>query len=339
MTPISPATHDKVEFFSFLSAVAVCLLHVPWPTGSEAAMLFLGLRDTICPLALPFFFMFAGFFLARHVADVGWWRRAVERRVFSLGIPYVVWLLAFLLVMLAVCRDRSFLNGGSLVATLGLHPCRPPRLYPFWFLRCLFLFVLVSPLVVKVVRSGRGVLLMGTIYALDLVYAVLLGTHVVGPDTTRLGGLFWYGFHLDGFLYFVFGIYAALLPLAVPRARTVHLCGLVGALLVVLRLLGLHFDRWQFIYPNIVLAPPLLVYIWFSMPPLRLPAFLRGTMFPIYLMHYGVIEVYCHYRGWNYLRLPECVLIAALALALPILAAHILHRFFPRLAAFLFGGR
>ncbi len=339
MTPLSPTTRSKVELFSLLGALSVCLLHVPWPTGSEAAILFLGLRDTICPLALPFFFIFSGYFLARHVADEGWWRRAVTKRIFSLGVPYVIWLLAFLLVMFAICRDRSFLNGAGLIATLGFNPCRPPRLYPFWFLRCLFFFVLISPLVVKAIVRGQGLLLMGIIYTLDLVYAVLLGTHVVGPDTTRLGGLFWYGFHLDGFFYFIFGIYAAIRPLAAPRARTVRLCGLIGAVLVVLRLLSVHFNCWQFIYPNIVLAPPLLVYFWYTIPAVQLPAFLHGTMFPIYLMHYFVIEAYCHYRGWSHLRLPECALIAALALALPILAAQILRRLFPRLATILFGGR
>ena len=337
---ISPKASAKISFFSFLGTICVCLLHIPWPMDSEPKRLFWGVVLSVCPTALAFFFAFSGYFLARHGQEPGWWRKAVGKRVFSLVVPYFIWLLAFLCFFTTFAHpDASFFHYEDIPSILGFVPWNPPRLVPYWFMRSLFVFVLVSPLVVKAVAAGRGVCLLATAAALDLVYWVLVALQVIGMETPRIGSFFWYGFNLDGFVYFTLGVCQAMRPFPKPSARTVRICGCVAASLVVAYLVCSHFTWSRGIHPNSFIAPFLAIFLWGVLPAWRLPGIFRGVMFPIYLLHIIILETYCHYRGWGGKGLSECLLILCLIFFLPILFSKALGRMSPRLSAILFGGR
>ena len=337
---ISPETSAKISFFAFVGTICVCLLHVPWPTNSEPKRLFCLFVDAVCPTALAFFFAFSGYFLARHWKEPGWWKKAVRKRFASLVVPYFILLLAFLCFFTTFAHpDASFFHHKGLVSLLGLVPWDPPRLVPYWFMRCLFVFVLVSPLVVKAVAAGRGVCLLATAAALDLVYWVLVALQVIGMETPRIGSFFWFGFNLDGFVYFTLGVCLAMCPVPKPGARTIRVCGCVAASLVVAYLVCSHFPWSRGIHANAFIAPFLAVFLWGVLPGWKLPALFHGVMFPIYLLHIVILETYCHYRGWSGRGYPECLLILVLIFFLPILVSKTLGRMAPRLSAILFGGR
>ncbi len=340
MTKISPEVSAKISLFSFAGTVCVCLLHVPWPVDSEATRLLGRAILAVCPAALAFFFAFAGYFLARHAQEPGWWRQAVAKRVFTLGGPYCIWLLAFLAFFTTVVRPEfSFFHYNGIASVLGLVPWNPPRLVPYWFMRCLFLFVLVSPFVVKAVAAGWGLLLIAMLYALNLVYWLFVALGVIGMETPYVGSFFWYGFNLDGFVYFVLGIYLAMRPLPRLSARAVRVCGLVAATLVFLYLVCVRFSWCRDVFPSAVIAPFLTVFLWHVAPSWNLPSLFRGVMFPVYLLHIIVLETYCHFRGWSGRGLCECLFILALEVFLPIFVSKAIHFASPRLAAILFGGR
>ena len=340
MTRITPEASAKISFFSFAGVVCVCLLHVPWPMNSEAKRLFWHFVYAVCPTALAFFFAFSGYFLARHCQEPGWWKNAVRKRVFSLAVPYFIWLLAFLCFFMTFAHpDASFFHHEDIASILGFVPWNPPRLVPYWFMRCLFVFVLISPLVVKAVAAGRGICLLATAYALDLVYWVLVAMQVIGMETPIIGSLFWYGFNLDGFVYFVLGVLLAMSPFPKPGARTVRICGFVAAFLVAAYLVCARFPWCRSVYPPAVVAPFLTVFLWGVLPAWRLPRFFRGVMFPVYLLHIIILETYCYYLGWNGKSTPECLLILGLIFFIPILFSKALGRLSPRLSAILFGGR
>ena len=42
-------------------------------------------------IAVPFFFLASGYFLAGHLDEDGWYGRKVKKRVFSLVIPLLLW--------------------------------------------------------------------------------------------------------------------------------------------------------------------------------------------------------------------------------------------------------
>ncbi len=340
MGTVSPATSAKIGVLSFAGIVCIALLHVPWSQTSAAQQLLWRFLSAVCPSALAFYFAFAGFFLARHWQEPGWWRRAVVKRVFSLVVPYLIWLLAFLCIFAFIHPDVSFYHGAGLASLLGLVPWDSPRLVPLWFLRTLFLFTLISPLVVKAIRAGHGVPLLTAVYALDLAYFGACAAGVIERDTPYVGSLFWYGFNLDGFLYFVLGVHLAVRPFQLPGAKTARACGCAAAALLALHMaLAVLLEYGDEVYPSVVVAPFLAVWIWHVTPARRLPALFRGVSFPIYLMHVIVLEVYCHYRGWSGKDATECLLILALEIFVPLFVYRGLGRIAPRLAPLLFGGR
>ncbi len=340
MDRISLASSDKIALLSFVGAVLICIFHVPWPRGTAGADLFCGFIDSIGLSVLSFFFAFAGYLLARHWQESGWWRRAVVKRIATLVVPYLIWLLAFLCLFVYIHpTDFSFFHYDTIWSVLGFVPWNPPRLVPYWFMRCLFGFVLISPLVVKAVAAGRGILLLAVAYALDLVYWTCVAFGVIGMETPRVGSFFWYGFNIDGFVYFAAGVYLAMRPVAKPSIRVVCLCGVAAVLLIASYLVCMRFDWCRYVHPAAVVAPFLLVFVWEVLPDWKLPRLFRSVMFPIYLLHIFVLEVWCYYRTWSNRGYPECLLMMVVAIGLPILVSKALHRVAPRLAAILFGGR
>ena len=340
MKAISSETSAKVSLFAFLSALAVCALHLPWPAQTPAERVFLTVLHSVLPTALPLFFAISGFFLARRWQEDGWWRRAVGKRARTLLVPYFAWLAIFAAVMAAVAPDLSFFRGQTPMTWFGAFPWRPPRLYPLWFLRGLFLFVLMSPLVVKAVAAGRGLALLASVYGAHLVYSSLMGVGFLNPNFSRLGGFLWYGFSLDGFVGFVLGVMLAIRPpLRRPSPRAVRLCGLAAAALIALRVAALLVLGWSHIVaPNVLIIPPLAVFLWYTVPAAKVTEVFKGSSFPIYLMHYAVIAVYGVLRGAAIGWL-ECLLLFALAVLVPVFTSRAVRRLSPRLSEFLFGGR
>lgn len=154
-----------------MGLVCACLvvaIHVGLPT-SEGVGWWVSrlLKDGICKIAVPFFFAAAGFFLAGHTDEPGWWPREMGKRVRSLLVPYVLWsalwtlyatpftLMANVLAGAPWARNLP-LTGSECLAIFGFDLCDYPRLIPLWFVRCLLLLVALSPLSVAVTRRGSG---------------------------------------------------------------------------------------------------------------------------------------------------------------------------------------
>ena len=95
---------------------------------------------------VSYFFVVSGFFLARHAQGggfCGWWRGEILKRVRSLLLPYFLW-----------CAIG--LSGPDLLRQFGLVGVAPAADSPLWYVKFLFLFCLVSPLLVAGVRGLRG---------------------------------------------------------------------------------------------------------------------------------------------------------------------------------------
>ena len=66
----------KFANMSLLSAVLVVIIHV-FKRNQEFGTVVWWMRqflgEGVCRIAVPFFFLAAGYFLAKHFNDVGWW--------------------------------------------------------------------------------------------------------------------------------------------------------------------------------------------------------------------------------------------------------------------------
>ena len=96
-----------------------------------------------CRIAgVGFFFFVSGYFLMKRFEPdklLIWWRDAVSRRLSSIIVPYFVWCVMGLLL---------FKGEVDLLKMLGITSVYPTLNSPLWYLKFLFVFVLLSPVVV-----------------------------------------------------------------------------------------------------------------------------------------------------------------------------------------------
>lgn len=167
---VSPETSRKVKNLGLLCSILVVAYHVEWPKEVPFSLgwfVYQGIADGLARMAVPFFFVVSGFFLARHCGEKGWWLRETRKRARSLLQPFFLWSLAALLVSLLspvidgmltkhLAETSSRLPRlADLPRFFGLDFSRYPLNYPLWYLRCLFVLVFLSPVLEHLVAAVR----------------------------------------------------------------------------------------------------------------------------------------------------------------------------------------
>ena len=161
----------------------------------------------LCRIAVPWFFVASGFFLAGRFGEERWYSKAVRKRVRTLLVPFVIWAmigLAFNWCMWYgiqktgyTCSVQNPMGDGlmmGLIRALGFDVNRA-NIGPIWYLRMLFLLVIVSPMIIWGIKR-YGLLLPSVFFIAYGVY-----------DTTIHFTDFWeYVLSLRGFAYFTIGI-------------------------------------------------------------------------------------------------------------------------------------
>lgn len=155
---MSETVSNKIKNMSIVCAMLVPFIHVGRPSvvGSPGWWIYQFTAEGVSRIAVPFFFICSGYFLSNHFADAGWYSVEIKKRIKSLIVPYLFWSLIFYLYIYAlslVAPDNPICYRvvkrmpivSRLLLSLGLSPEKLPMLYPLWYLRFLFLMVLVSP--------------------------------------------------------------------------------------------------------------------------------------------------------------------------------------------------
>jgi len=123
---------DSCQFasMSFVAAVLIVLLHL----GSHDI-------DKIVAIALPWFFLASGFFLAKHIGEANWYKIAIIKRLRSLVVPFYIWMLIYkaLYIMMhymSGSMDQHPFDWNLCLYFTGFHPFIPVQIV--WYLRTLF---------------------------------------------------------------------------------------------------------------------------------------------------------------------------------------------------------
>lgn len=287
---ITEGTSQKIKNMSLLCAAFVVSIHIglPGELGASTWLLHQLTVDGISRIAVPFFFLVSGFFLAGHIGENEWWKKEVLKRIPSLVIPFFFW--SFICIAssipLSIIADiishRPFgtsiyvAHADNWLRIFGFDMTDYPILVPLWYVRCLFFFVLVSPLVAAGVRRFRYLWLAGCFVLM------LLHTHI--PNEGLRDILRFIGFG-NGIFYFSCGIFIQKNELPRTTTKVAATCGLVGlALLAAKTILAYNSLPFQISIGKLFI-PFLMLAVWHYMPATRIPAWLASCSFPIFLMH------------------------------------------------------
>ena len=342
---MTKALSNKFANMALLCAVLVVSIHIGRNDSVGSAAWFFGqiVSSGVAGIAIPFFFFASGFFLAAHGHEPGWWPREVKKRSRTLLLPFVVWNVLFLLysngiqllsnIVAHAPLSRDLLTPSPL-SIFGFDIFTSPALFVLWYVRSLFLLVLVSPCIFWLLRRlGWKVLLV-----FFLIYALI----VPGDDdgSVRMMLPFKWTFSLLGLFYFSLGAWVRQRGWNLMRIRNVSIPMLVVGLTAV----GLSVAASRFAWTLPFSLRPLKVFslaiaIFGLMPTFSLPKWLSGCAFAIFILH-----CFCRFIPMTAFRhhtesLVGFLVVWVVTVSLCVAVTVVMRRFLPRVTGFLFGGR
>lgn len=292
--------------FSTASFFAACLIvchHINWRGDSCLLGWFVETyigKSGLASSAVPLFFFMSGYFLAGHVLETNWWRREVSKRIRTLLVPLILWtiigvtyfflrsVVVFAITNRPIGEAFHYNNFAWWCYMLGLDPSQGVGGNgPLWYLRALFLFVMISPIIVWLqnrIGSAWLAIMGGACLFLPLICR-LLGGGVCGD-------VLYFGFPLIGFFCFAVGIrmrFMRLPPLTIYAKFTLMICGLVSLwALSVLRQAAIA----KTVNVAFVLLPFTAMSIVIGASFFRIPRWLLRTSFPLFVSHWFVVTVF-----------------------------------------------
>lgn len=285
MVQIDKKTSYKISYLGWICACLVVMIHVPIPAERFSSGWFLSeiLSYGVCLIAVPFFFIVSGFFLGRHIGEKGWWLKEVKKRITSLLIPFFIFNFLYWLIF-----DHN-IEGLSLIGLLKIiigTPFGYPTLGPLWYVRSLFLYVVLS---IILSRLSCGGAIIG-LWIISLVF--LLFEPSLGDNKVYL--FLKYTVSLQNMFYFVLGIYLS--NHGIPQISKKQTWGvLMFAVLILLAKLfvesfgGNCSNAWR-----VVFCPLLLIAFYNIFPLVNVTPKILKLAFPVFLLHYFMLIPLSH---------------------------------------------
>lgn len=167
---ISKEISETIRFMRFPLAVLVVFIHANGMGGAHFIM-----ARIVAQIAVPLFFMISGCLFFNGVEKWDWnkYISNLQKRIYSLVIPYILWITLWLLF------NAFFLHDGNTIDYIKCHlylgifvhcnitdtgyidwsghmgMMRVPLLIPFWYIRDLMIVVIFSPIIYWMLRKVR----------------------------------------------------------------------------------------------------------------------------------------------------------------------------------------
>ena len=348
MSEITEATSQKIKNMSIICAFLVVSIHISFPETGLSWLFNRVFGGGIAPVAVPYFFVVSGYFLSAHFDESGWYGRELRKRVHSLLVPFVVWtaiaicLVTPIQIVADVLAGRPFgttpnFSNGRWIGAIGLDPRQSPSYVgALWYVRCLLLFVVLSPLFRFLVLRLGGFWLL-TAFSLTLFHRSTAWSAY--PD---LHNFFDFWFSLSGVFYFSLGMWIRSVEMPRCNARLLSGFSILLSVSFLIAKACLCFQRITLPISLTALSIPFMMYVlWTLVPAAKWPAWLTGSSFPVFLMHMPISTYFSLPVKYSLLKdtFTGNVLVLVCATAIPIAITVCLQRRFPKLSRFLFAGR
>lgn len=323
---------------ALICAILVVSIHVglSGPVHSLAWCLKEYVAEGVARIAVPFFFVVSGYFLALRYLEVDGefvrsWRFACWKRVRTLLVPYWIWNLCYAPLIIGIELLSDAVAGRTLrpvawLSTLGsitgIDLMNDPILFPLWYVRSLFVFVALSFILWPLVRR-LGLCVPIFFYAISMILKRL---DIALPNVLPMEGL----------AYFSLGLCIACgWRFSMPKT--------MSAIIVIIALFTFGVVKWVCPETNILSwwIPLMLLGVWGVMPDRSFRREIVSLAFPIYVLHMFVLLALQY--AWHLTAfMPDAVEFLFrwfVAVCGSSLIVRVLARFSPRLTIVAFGGR
>ena len=316
----------KIKNASIIASAMVVLIHVI-EAGCDSSLMVKYGEKGFLSLAVPFFFTVSGYFLMMKLLHGGGYAMEVKKRIRTLVVPYFILSTAYV-GMMFVCHEAlsPFVKMGDFalgrignIWGITTFP-NQPTLGALWYVRCLFMLVVLSPLLIWIVRRSKVI-----------ATTVLLALFVWNFGMDYLVGdmKFWrLGLSKLGIVYFYLGLY---LCCYYPELREFRYEKTLG---VICLSLGVA-----------TLTLPMMIFgFWLTVPRCRFPRWLTECSFSVYVLHmFTLYLVYAVIKALKLMPYARSVLgvliVAGLIFVLTVIVTLVFKRYMPRVAHIVLGGR
>lgn len=198
----------SIDFLRFPLAIIVVFLHLPgkytnwsewswhnWANFSECDILSLS-TNVLFQVAVPIFFFISGYLFSYSCSGGG--VKLFIKKTKSLLLPYLLWNLIALLLLVGIKLIGVFIHGNDIEPMIDMlklsklisafcgnfsqgSPYAPID-SPLWFIRNLYLFFLMSPILLFVIKKTKGIIVgcLFLIYILNLLETYGLTEFIIG---------------------------------------------------------------------------------------------------------------------------------------------------------------
>ena len=177
---ISIKNSRKIKILSLFAAFLVVQIHTCYGVGTVAGLdrvyriFFL---EGLYGFAVPFFFIVSGFFFMNRFDDTWrWWLHGIRKRLHSLLLPYVVWVLLFIMF-------TRFLLGRfeiNFLTDFGITTVTPAN-GSMWYVKVLFVMCVLVPVFMPLLKfMKKHQRIVPVVYILG---ALMLGLPIPGFKT------------------------------------------------------------------------------------------------------------------------------------------------------------
>lgn len=165
---INPYVSRKLKTLSFVLMVMIVVLHSNMHSLSTGVNYYLQqfITNGITRTAVPLFFMISGFLFFGNTDryDRYFFARKIERRTKTILLPFLFWSFvgfAFMLTLQSIAPIRPFFSGKMMIDQMSFLQIlkslfwEPIGTYQLWFLKDLFIIILLSPVIYLILYKTR----------------------------------------------------------------------------------------------------------------------------------------------------------------------------------------